>query len=58
MDVKTMAFILLVESGSPGAHSAAVTRMDAFRQAWQAYGNGPASGGRGKFDTSLHPLVH
>jgi hypothetical protein len=58
VDVKTMAFILLVPDGAPSAHSAAAAQVDAFRQAWQAYGNGPATGGRGRFDTRLDPPIH
>jgi hypothetical protein len=59
-DVKTMAFILLVEQGSPNspAHAAAIKQVDAFRRTWERYGNGPATGGRGKFDTSLDPLLY
>jgi hypothetical protein len=59
-DVKTMAFILLVEQGHPNgaAHAAAIEQVDRFRQTWQRYANGAATGGRGKFDTSLNPAVH
>ena len=58
VDVKTMAFILLVAEGPPSSQGATVSLVDTCRTTWQAYGNGPASGGRGKFDTSLHPVVH
>jgi hypothetical protein len=58
VDIKTMAFLLVVQSGDPSAHTAAISRVDAYRQAWQAYANGPATGGRGKFDTSLHPSIY
>lgn len=58
VDVKTMAFILLVQSGPPHAHPNAISGVDTFRQAWQAYGNGPATGGRGKFDTRLDPPIY
>lgn len=57
IDVKTMAFILLVEPG-PEAHAAMIHRVDTVRSTWQDYGNGPATGGRGRFDTSLSPAVH
>jgi hypothetical protein len=58
VDVKTIAFILVVKDGTPSAHSAAAGQVDTLRRAWQEYGNGPATGGRGKFDTSLHPATH
>lgn len=72
VDVKTMAFILLVASGPPDApnHSATINQVDNFRRAWEEYGNGPAVGGLGargvvgdpdyikKFDTSLDPVIH
>lgn len=72
VDVKTMAFILLVKDGPPDAdnHSAAIRQVDNFRQTWEQYGNGPAVGGRGargnvgdanyirKIDTSLNPPIH
>lgn len=56
-DRKTMAFILLVEQGSPAspAHASSVRRVDTFRRAWERYANGPATGGRGRFDTRLRP---
>jgi hypothetical protein len=59
-DVKTMAFILLVQQGTPQspAHASAIRQVDAFRRAWQAYVNGPATGGRGRFDTSLSPAIY
>ena len=57
-DVKTMAFILLVEQGPPSSHASAISQVDNFRRTWQEYANGPATGGRGKFDTSLNPAVH
>ena len=58
VDAKTMAFILLVREGPPSAHADAVGSVDTVRRTWQAYGNGPATGGRGKFDTSLNPVVY
>lgn len=60
LDVKTMAFILLVEQGPPNsaAHAATIDQVDTFRSTWQQYGNGPATGGRGRFDTSLNPVIH
>ena len=58
VDIKTMAFLLVVQSGDPSAHSTAISQVNAFRQAWQTYANGPATGGRGKFDTRLHPPIH
>ena len=57
-DRKTMAFILLVAEGDPGAHTSAISRVDNFRRGFLAYGNGPATGGRGRFDTVLHPAIH
>lgn len=66
--VKTMAWILLVRSGPPLEAGSAVERLNDFRQAWQAYVDGPGLGGRNadgveraptdsgfisKFDTSL-----
>lgn len=59
-DHKTMAFILLVTAGTPQApgHAAAIAQVDTFRQTWQAYVNGPGTGGRGRFDTVLRPAVH
>jgi hypothetical protein len=59
-DVKTMAFILLVSSGPPqsSAHASAIRQVDTFRATWQTYVNGPATGGRGRFDTSLNPAIH
>ena len=55
-DVKTQAFILVVESASGSSESA--RQVDTFRRVYQEYVNGPASSGRGKFDTSLNPVVH
>ena len=57
-DVKTMAFILIVEQGPPSSHASAISKVDNFRRTWQQYANGPATGGRGKFDTSLNPMIH
>jgi len=69
VDVKTMAFILLVKSG-PGGHTATVQQLDTFRRTWETYSNGPGLGNRGargalgdpdfipKFDTSLNPAIH
>lgn len=56
-DVKTMAFILVVQT-NPGKKSSAVSQVDTFRSTWEEYGNGPATGGLGRFDTSLNPAVH
>jgi hypothetical protein len=58
VDVKTMAFILVVKQGDPSSYGPAMSRLDAFRQVWEAYGNGPASAGRGKFDTRLNPPIY
>ena len=58
LDRKTMAFILLVAEGDPGAHTSAISRVDNFRRGFLAYGNGPATGGRGRFDTVLRPAIH
>ena len=69
VDVKTMAFILLVD-GDPSSHASAVSQVDNFRQAWEQYSNNSAVGGLGargqvgapgyikKFDTSLTPAIH
>lgn len=59
-DVKTMAFILLIEQGTPTspAHASAISQVDTFRRTWQAYANGPATAGRGRFDTVLNPGIH
>ena len=59
-DVKTMAFILLVEQGAPNspAHASAISQVNTFRRTWQTYANGKATGGRGRFDTSLSPAIH
>ncbi len=48
VDVKTMAYILLVRSGPPNseAHMPAINRLNEFRLAWQEYANGPGLGGR------------
>jgi hypothetical protein len=58
LDHKTMAFVLFVEHGEPGSHAAAIGHVDNFRRVWQTYGNGPATGGRGRFDTVLNPAIH
>jgi hypothetical protein len=59
-DVKTMAFILVVDKDSPkaDAHASAISQVDTFRRTWQTYGNGKATGGLGRFDTSLSPATH
>jgi hypothetical protein len=59
-DVKTMAFVLLVEQGPPRspAHAAAISQVDIFRRTWEVYANGKATAGRGRFDTRLDPPVH
>lgn len=58
LDVKTMAFILLVRDGPPSAHPGDIDLEDTVRRVWQEYANGPATGGRGRFDTSLHPAIY
>jgi hypothetical protein len=58
VDVKTMAFILVVQSGPPEAHLTEAGVVDTFRRTWQQYANGPATGGRGRFDTRLDPPIH
>jgi len=70
VDVKTMAFILLVKGGDPSSHAATVNQVDNFRRAWEFYSNNAAVGGRGarglvgdpnyikKFDTSLAPQFY
>ena len=57
VDVKTMAFIVLIEQGPPtsSAHASAISQVDIFRATWEVYANGSATGGRGLFDTSLDP---
>jgi hypothetical protein len=55
VDVKTMAFVLLTMNPN---HEDAIRRVDTFRKAWEKYGNGIATGGRGRFDTSLRPKIH
>lgn len=74
-DVKTMAWVLVVRDGPPNseAHMPAIEQLNEFREAWQAYVNGPALGNRNadgvvrpphdtdfipKFDTSLEPEIH
>lgn len=54
LDVKTMAFVLIVET-DPGKKSSAVKQVDTFRKTWEKYGNGPATADLGRFDTSLDP---
>jgi len=56
-DVKTMAFVLLVQQGTQ-SHAAAISQVDNFRRTWKTYGNGPATAGRGRFDTSLNPMIY
>ena len=56
-DVKTMAFILIVET-DPGKKSSAVKQVNTFRETWEVYGNGPATAGLGRFDTSLNPEIY
>jgi hypothetical protein len=56
VDVKTTAFVLVVQAGP--ADPAAVSLADTFRRTWQTYVNGPATGGRGKFDTRLNPPIY
>ena len=57
IDVKTMAFVVLVP-GDPSQHTDGIAQVDTFRSTWQTYANGPATGGLGKFDTSLTPDCH
>ena len=59
-DHKTMAFILLVQQGTPRspAHAAAISQLDTLRRTWHTYVNGKATGGRGRFDTVLNPAIH
>ena len=57
IDVKTMAFVVLVP-GDPSQHTAGIKQVDTFRATWQEYANGPATSGRGLFDTSLNPACH
>ncbi len=56
-DVKTMAFVLLVPNDG-ATHKDGIKQVDTFRATWQTYANGPATGGLGKFDTSLTPVCH
>ncbi len=57
VDVKTMAFVLLVPNDN-STHKDGIKQVDTFRATWQTYANGPATGGLGKFDTSLTPVCH
>jgi len=57
IDVKTMAFVVLVP-GDPSQHMDGIAQVDTFRATWQTYANGDATGGLGKFDTSLNPVCH
>jgi len=52
-----MAFILLVEQGPPNApaHASGISQVDIFRQTWEAYANGPATGSLSKLGTRLDP---
>jgi hypothetical protein len=56
-DVKTMAFILLFESDS-AIRKSTVRQVQTFLETWEDYANGPATGNRGHFDTSLDPDIH
>ena len=56
-DVKTMAFLLIVDGDSPKPHTAAINQVDNVRRVWERY-HPRATGGRGRFDTRLHPPVH
>lgn len=58
LDVKTMAFVLLVKDGPPPSHAGAIGLVDSLRQVWEEYINGVATGGRGRFDTSLDPAIY
>jgi hypothetical protein len=58
LDHKTMAFVLLVQPSDPASHAAAIQHVDNFRRVWQTYANGPATGGRGRFDTVLNPAIY
>ena len=57
VDVKTMAFILLFEDES-AIRKSTVGQVQTFLETWEEYANGPATGGLGKFDTSLDPAIH
>lgn len=57
-DRKTMAFVLLIAQGPPNARASAIDQVDTFRRTWQVYVNGPATGGRGRFDTVLSPAIY
>jgi hypothetical protein len=57
IDVKTMAFVLVVEPGS-SRQSEAIKQVDTLRRTWQQYANGPATGGLARFDTVLDPAIH
>jgi hypothetical protein len=56
-DVKTQAYVLIVD-GTPldiAGHGRAIEHVDTARRTLQWYLNGPATGGRGRFNTSLRP---
>lgn len=62
-DVKTMAFILLVEDGvnsKPNATVDNILKMDRLRKAFEEHYKGPATSGRGMghIDTSLNPPIY
>src|SRR4029450_5860481 len=48
--------VLLIAQGPPNARASAIDQVDTFRRTWQVYVNGPATGGRGRFDTVLMPF--
>lgn len=54
-DVKTVAFVLLTLGDD---HRDALKRVDTMRRVFEWYANGPATAGRGRFDTSLAPKIH
>lgn len=56
-DVKTMAFILLVENEA-GIRESTIMQVQTFAETWEEYANGIATGGRGHFDSSLDPAVY
>lgn len=59
-DVKTLAFVLLVTGHDPSAaaNASEIQNVETFRTTWLDYVNGPATGGRGRFDSRLNPPIH
>lgn len=56
--MKTIAFVLLTQNSDPKAQAKSAKIVDTFRRTFQHYANGSATGGLGRFDTSLTPRVH